>query len=159
MAWLLSVKTVFARRGGRVWYDDQREAHRQIYAGDDVVEYAFMGADPTAADNRWLREATMEQQVPVIYFLGVSPGRYQPIIPTFVVGWYPDRLRVELTFGAICWCIGTGACPGHARTPLRASGNQATAAPSGFPRGRADRVWWPVCHFAATRAEASRCRS
>ena len=72
----------------------------QIYAGDDTVEYAFMGVDPTAADNRWLREA-MEQQVPVIYLLGVSPGRYQPIIPTFLVGWHPDRLRVELTFGAI----------------------------------------------------------
>jgi putative restriction endonuclease len=94
------VSRPFFRERGRVWYDDQREAHRQIYAGDATVEYAFMGADPTAADNRWLREA-MEQQVLVIYFLGVSPGRYQPIVPTFVVGWYPDRLRVELTCGAI----------------------------------------------------------
>ena len=110
MAWLLSVKTVFPRRGGRVWYDDQRDAHRQIYAGDDIVEYAFMGEDPTAADNRWLHEA-MERQVPVIYFLGVSPARYQPIIPAFVVGWQPERLRVELTFGAI---VGASA---HATVP------------------------------------------
>jgi hypothetical protein len=29
MASLLSVKTVFPRRGARVWYEDQREAHRQ----------------------------------------------------------------------------------------------------------------------------------
>jgi len=36
---LLSIKTVFLRRGARVWYDDQRDAHRQIYAGDDVVDY------------------------------------------------------------------------------------------------------------------------
>src|SRR5690349_14641500 len=43
MNWLLSIKTVFPREGARVWYEDQREAHRQIYAGDDVVEYAFMG--------------------------------------------------------------------------------------------------------------------
>jgi putative restriction endonuclease len=100
MAWLLSVKTVFPRRGGRVWYDDQREAHRQIYAGDDTVEYAFMGADPTSPDNRWLQKA-MEQQIPVIYFLGTSPGRYQPIIPAFVVGWHPTRLRAELTFRVI----------------------------------------------------------
>jgi putative restriction endonuclease len=28
MEWLLSVKTVFARKGGRVRYDDQRDAHR-----------------------------------------------------------------------------------------------------------------------------------
>jgi putative restriction endonuclease len=45
MAGLLSLRTVFPRRGGRVWYDDQREAHRQIYAGDDVVDYQFMDTD------------------------------------------------------------------------------------------------------------------
>jgi putative restriction endonuclease len=100
MTGLLSIRTVFPRRGGRVWYDDQREAHRQIYAGDDIVEYAFMGTDPNSPDNRWLREA-VEQQIPIIYFLGISPGRYQPIIPTFIVGWHPERLRVDLAFGAL----------------------------------------------------------
>jgi putative restriction endonuclease len=59
-----------------------------------------MGTDPTSADNRWLREA-MERQIPVIYFIGVSPGRYQPIIPTFIVGWHPEHLRVQLAFGAL----------------------------------------------------------
>jgi putative restriction endonuclease len=43
----------------------------------------------------------MERQIPVIYFLGTSPGRYQPIIPTFILGWHPDRLRVDLAFGVI----------------------------------------------------------
>jgi|HubBroStandDraft_6_1064221.scaffolds.fasta_scaffold04522_11 putative restriction endonuclease len=100
MEHLLSIKTVFPRRGARVWYDDQRDAHRQIYAGDDVVDYQFMGTDPNSPDNRWLRDA-MQQQIPVIYFLGTSPGRYQPIIPTFIVGWHPERLRVELAFGAL----------------------------------------------------------
>jgi putative restriction endonuclease len=100
MVHLLSIRTVFPRQGGRVWYDDQKDAHRQIYAGDDVVEYAFMGTDPNSPDNRWLREA-MQEQVPVIYFLGTSPGRSQPIIPTFIVGWHPERLRVQLAFGAI----------------------------------------------------------
>jgi putative restriction endonuclease len=100
MAHLLSIKTVFPRRGARVWYEDQRDAHRQIYAGDDVVDYAFMGTDPNSPDNRWLRDA-MQHQIPVIYFLGTSPGRYQPIIPTFIVEWHPERLRVQLAFGAI----------------------------------------------------------
>jgi putative restriction endonuclease len=100
MAHLLSIKTVFPRRGARVWYDDQRDAHRQIYAGDDVVDYQFMGTDPNLPDNRWLLDA-MQQQIPVIYFLGTSPGRYQPIIPTFIVGWHPERLRVDLAFGVI----------------------------------------------------------
>ena len=100
MAGLLSIRTVFPRRGGRIWYDDQREAHQQIYAGDDVVDYQFMGTDPNSADNCWLRDA-MQQQIPVIYFLGTSPGRYQPIIPTFIVGWHPEHLRVQLAFGAL----------------------------------------------------------
>jgi putative restriction endonuclease len=43
----------------------------------------------------------MHQQIPVIYFLGTSPGRYQPIISTFIVGWHPERLRVDLAFGVI----------------------------------------------------------
>jgi putative restriction endonuclease len=100
MAGLLSIRTVFPRQGGRVWYDDQREAHRQIYARDDVVDYAFMGDDPNSPENRWLRYA-MQRQIPIIYFLGTSPGRYQAIIPTFIVGWHPERLQVQRAFGMI----------------------------------------------------------
>jgi putative restriction endonuclease len=37
MAGLLSIRTVVPRRGGRVWYDDQRDAHRQIYRGSELV--------------------------------------------------------------------------------------------------------------------------
>src|SRR5437899_3518293 len=55
---------------------------------------------PNSADNRWLLDA-MQQQIPVIYFLGISPGHYQPINPTFIVGWHPERLRVQLAFGAL----------------------------------------------------------
>src|SRR5438132_5772113 len=110
MAHLLSIKAVFPRRGARVWYDDQREAHRQIYAGEEVVDYAFMGTDPNSPDNRWLRDA-MEQQIPIIYFLGTSPGHYQPINPTFIVGWHPERLRVQLAFGALVGASAQAALP------------------------------------------------
>jgi putative restriction endonuclease len=34
MRFLLSIKTVFPKPGGKVWYDDQREVHRQIFEGD-----------------------------------------------------------------------------------------------------------------------------
>src|SRR5688572_13717562 len=54
MQFLLSIKTVFPRPGARIWYDDQRDVHRQIFEGDETVDYAFMGQDPDAADNRWL---------------------------------------------------------------------------------------------------------
>jgi putative restriction endonuclease len=53
MCFLLSIKTVFPKPGGKVWYDDQREVHRQIFEGDETIDYAFMGKDPDAADNRY----------------------------------------------------------------------------------------------------------
>lgn len=98
MRYLLSIRTVFPRTGGRVWYDDQREAHRQIFDGDEVVDYAFMGTNAAAAENRWLQEA-MVNRVSLIYFLGTAPGLYQPIIPTFVAGWDGQRLKAQLSFG------------------------------------------------------------
>jgi len=97
MQYLLSIKTVFPRSGARVWYDDQREVHRQIYEGDEAVDYAFMGENPDAADNRWLREA-MENRVPIIYFLGVAPGYYQAFVPTFVIGWDAATLKARIAF-------------------------------------------------------------
>jgi putative restriction endonuclease len=82
MQFLLSIKTVFPKPGGKVWYDDQREVHRQIFEGDETIDYAFMGKDPDAADNRWLREA-YENRIPIIYFLGIAPGSYQAMLPSF----------------------------------------------------------------------------
>jgi putative restriction endonuclease len=38
MPFLLSIRTVFSRKGGRVWYDDQRHVHRQIFAGDEELD-------------------------------------------------------------------------------------------------------------------------
>ena len=92
MRFLLSIKTVFPRPGARVWYDDQREVHRQIFEADETIDYAFMGQDPDAADNRWLREA-FEHQIPIIYFLGIAPGRYQAMVPAFISGWDATALK------------------------------------------------------------------
>jgi putative restriction endonuclease len=98
MRFLLSIKTVLPKPGGKVWYDDQREVHRQIFEGDETIDYALMGQDPNAADNRWLREA-FENQVPIIYFLGIAPGRYQAMLPTFISGWDPVALKARIIFG------------------------------------------------------------
>jgi putative restriction endonuclease len=98
MRYLLFIKTVFPKPGGKVWYDDQREVHRQIFEGDETVEYAFMGQNPDAADNRWRREA-FENQVPTIYFLGIAPGRYHAMVPIFVIGWDARALKARIAFG------------------------------------------------------------
>ena len=98
MQFLLSIKTVFPKPGGKVWYDDQREVHRQIFEGDETIDYAFMGQDPDAADNRWLREA-YENGIPIIYFLGIAPGRYQAMLPSFIAGWDSKALKARVAFG------------------------------------------------------------
>jgi putative restriction endonuclease len=72
--------------------------HRQIFEGDEMIDYAFMGEDPDTADNRWLREA-FESQVPIVYFLGIAPGRYQAMLPTFVSGWDAKALKARVAFG------------------------------------------------------------
>src|SRR5437879_4983027 len=98
MAHLLSIKTVFPRRGARVWYDDQREAHRQIYEGDDVVDYEFMGTDPNSPDNRWLQDA-MQRQVPssnssALRPVGISPSS-RPLSQDGTPEAYGSSLRSE----------------------------------------------------------------
>ena len=97
MQFLLSIKTVFPKPGGKVWYDDQREVHRQIFEGDEAIDYAFMGNNPNAADNQWLREA-FENQVPILYFLGIAPGRYQAIFPVFISAWDDKALKAQVVF-------------------------------------------------------------
>src|SRR5262245_27873688 len=98
MAHLLSIRTVIPRSGARVWYDDQRDEHRQIYEAEESVEYAFMGQNPDAADNRWLKDA-MEHQIPIIYFLGVAPGLYDAMVPTYIVDWDARALKAKIAFG------------------------------------------------------------
>lgn len=107
MQYLLSIRTVFPRPGAKVWYDDQRQVHRQIYESRDVVEYAFMGTDPDKADNRWLKEAC-EQKIPIVYFIGVSPGRFVAQVPAFIARWDRSSLKASVGFGEPATTAGVG---------------------------------------------------
>ena len=98
MPFLLSIRTVVPRPGRKVWYDDQHEAHRQIFEGEEGIDYAFRGKDPGNAYNRWLLEAS-ENRVPVIYFLGVAPTVYQVIFPVFIAACDTARLTAKVVFG------------------------------------------------------------
>lgn len=106
MQHLLSIRTVFPKPGARIWYDDQRQVHRQIYQSEDLVEYAFMGADADAPDNRWLRDAC-EQRIPIIYFIGVAPGRFLAQAPAFIAQWDRATLRAAVGFGEPAAFAGT----------------------------------------------------
>lgn len=95
---LLSIKTVYPKAGARVWYDDQRRAHQQIHEAGELVDYSFMVGGADKAENQWLREA-MADAVPILYFLGVAPGRYTPIFPTFIADWSADQQKARIGFG------------------------------------------------------------
>src|SRR5688572_28731609 len=98
MKYLLSIKTVVPRKGAKVWYDDQRAAHDQIYQGDETIEYSFMGANREAADNRWLRDA-MQNRIPLMYFLCAFPGHCHEVMSAIIVGWGAWSLRAEVSVG------------------------------------------------------------
>ena len=34
-----------------------------------------------------------------IYFLGIAPGRYQAMLPTFIAGWDGNALKARVAFG------------------------------------------------------------
>ena len=119
MQTLLSIKTVVPRPGGRVWYDDQREAHEQIYKGDELVDYAFQGNNPDSHDNRLLYDA-MVNQIPVIYFLGVAPGRYKAFFPTFIAGFDRNTLKARLAFAASDVAVAAPDSVAERRYALRA---------------------------------------
>jgi hypothetical protein len=130
---LLSIRTVFPRAGWKAWYDDQRDVHRQIFEGDEAIDYAFMGDNPNAPDNRWLRGA-YENAIPVIYFLGVAPGCYQAVLLAFISDWNATTLKASVIFGtpdetgsgAVTECIGTS---------MRLADRQAAAPSSILSRG------------------------
>src|SRR5258708_14545556 len=58
-----------------------------------------MGEERGGGENRWLRDGR-ENGVPFIYLLGIAPGIYRGIIPSFVIGWDPASLKARIAFSA-----------------------------------------------------------
>lgn len=61
------------------------------FGTDDLLVYRYQGDDPGYRDNRGLR-AAMERRTPLIYLSGLTPGRYEPEWPVYVVGEDPQSL-------------------------------------------------------------------
>jgi putative restriction endonuclease len=65
-------------------YDDS-------FSGTNLLAYRYRGADPHHRDNLGLRRA-LEDRIPLIYFIGLVPGRYVAMWPVYVVGDEPSAL-------------------------------------------------------------------
>jgi putative restriction endonuclease len=77
----LSILTVFTPAGQRAPYAD-------AVGADGLARYKHRGQNPHHADNRALR-AACEYGLPLIWFIGVSPGVYEAIRPVWVIGEEP----------------------------------------------------------------------
>lgn len=61
----------------------------------EIFTYRYRGTDPDHRDNIGLREA-MLRKTPLIYFLGIVPGKYFPIWPVCIVGDSPSDLAFSV---------------------------------------------------------------
>lgn len=84
----LSIRTTYTPPGTKAPYEDAQ-------GPDGFVRYKYQGTDANAYDNRSLRRAG-EMQLPLIWFIGVAPGRYLAQYPIFVRADEPAQLQVAL---------------------------------------------------------------
>ncbi|HET7388410.1 MAG TPA: HNH endonuclease [Nocardioidaceae bacterium] len=84
----LSIRTVYTPPGETPPYTDAE-------GPDGLQRYKYRGDDPRHPENRALRRA-YEDGLPMIWFVGVGPGLYEPLYPVWVIGDEPDHLQFTL---------------------------------------------------------------
>ena len=85
----LSILTAPVVEGRERPYDD-------AVGSDGLLEYRYRGTNIGHRDNVGLR-AAMKHQTPLIYFMGVIPGRYVAAYPVFIVGDRPEALSFTVS--------------------------------------------------------------
>jgi len=88
----ISITTVPVREGEARPYDDG-------VGPDGFLRYRYRGTDPGHRDNQGLRLA-MGRGVPLIYLYGVTPGRYMPVWPVYIVRDHPAELSFSVAVDA-----------------------------------------------------------
>lgn len=76
--------------------DGRARPYDDAVGRDGLLEYRYRGTDLNHRDNSGLREA-MRQQAPLIYFMGIIPGKYVAAYPVFVVNDQPKRLSFTVS--------------------------------------------------------------
>jgi putative restriction endonuclease len=90
-AWLecaLSIVTTYTRPNERPPYEDE-------IGEDGYPRYKWRGTDPYAYDNVGLRRAR-ELGKPLMWFIGVRPGVYDPLYPVTLAGEEPEQHQFVL---------------------------------------------------------------
>jgi putative restriction endonuclease len=84
----LAIRTTFTPPGQLPPYADEIGA-------DGLQRYKYRGTDPQHPENVALRRAK-ELDLPLIWFVGVASGQYEPIYPVWVVGDDPRNLEFAI---------------------------------------------------------------
>lgn len=88
MAAALAIRTTFTSPG-------QTPPYADAVGADGLQRYKYRGDDPAHPENVALRRA-LELNLPLIWFVGVASGLYEPIYPVWVVGDDPSQLEFAL---------------------------------------------------------------
>jgi putative restriction endonuclease len=88
----ISITTIPVKEGEARPYDDG-------VGTDGFLRYRYRGTDPSHRDNQGLRLA-MGRGVPLIYLYGVTPGRYMPVWPVYIVRDHPAELSFSVAVDA-----------------------------------------------------------
>ncbi|WP_141005157.1 HNH endonuclease [Nocardioides humi] len=84
----LAIRTTFTA-------PNQVPPYNDAIGADGLQRYKYRGSDPQHPENVALRRAR-DQNLPLIWFVGVAPGLYEPIYPVWVVGDDPTNLEFAL---------------------------------------------------------------
>jgi putative restriction endonuclease len=75
-----------------------------------VLNYKYRGIDPNHRDNIGLREA-MRQQIPLVYFRSIKPGKYVAVWPVFVIEDIPSEFCIRVAIDAVYSITGEISVP------------------------------------------------
>lgn len=84
----LAIRTTYTPPGQLPPYADE-------VGNDGLQRYKYRGNDPQHPENVALRRA-YERKLPLIWFVGVAPGLYEPLYPVWIVGDDPHALEFAL---------------------------------------------------------------
>jgi putative restriction endonuclease len=93
-------------------YDDN-------FSTEGLLSYKYRGSNNFHRDNIGLREA-MKKKVPLIYFLGIVPGKYLVAWPVYIVGDDPKNLTFTVAVDDSSSILGNSIVDGELAEPRRA---------------------------------------
>lgn len=84
----LAIRTTFTA-------PDQAPPYADAIGLDGLQRYKYRGSDPQHPENVALRRA-FQEGLPLIWFIGIAKGKYEPIYPVWIVGDDPGNLEFTL---------------------------------------------------------------